>query len=195
MVPVRCPECEAEIARQETINEELAARQRQQAQILSQEFDDIYTRIHVDVEPLLRNPANKRPTIQDFLATSQRSGGSIWTLGKIVYEGFSKKPCHEDALQSLYQRCPPFRSLLIALLVAGYERCVRDTKKGESYRAGRTDLLMATYLPYCHQFIGTDSKQLRCLKLIAVEGDVNVDIRHYDNFRRGIHGIESDQSR
>jgi hypothetical protein len=185
-VPVRCRQYEAEITRQQIINEELAAKQWQQARILRKQFDDIYKKIQVNLEPLLNDPANQRPSIGEFIETSKRS---IWTLGTILYDGFARKPCDEDVLQSFYRLCPPFRTLLIALLMAGYERCVRDIKRDQSYRAGRMDLLMATYLPYCHQFIGTDAKQLRCLELIALEGDVDVYIRHYDNLRSGITGI------
>jgi hypothetical protein len=113
----------------------------------------------------------------------------MWTLGeKVLRARFAKTPCNEDTLRTFYESCPPFRALLIAIIVAGYDRCIRDIRHGESYRAGRTDLLMATYLPFCRQFIGTDPKQLRCLELIAVEGDVDVDIRHYDKFRREIMG-------
>ncbi len=190
-VPVRFPECEAEIVRQEIINEELAARQRQRAQILSHGFEAIYTRIHVDLEPLLCVPAHQRPTIQEFVATSRRSGGSMWTLGgKVVWARFAQTPCDEDTLRAFYQSCPPFRAFLIAMIVAGYDRCVRDIKREQSFRAGRMDLFMATYLPYCSYFVGDDAKQLRCLRLIATEGDLDVDVRRYSEFRREIMGSQ-----
>jgi hypothetical protein len=85
-----------------------------------------------------------------------------------------------------YEVCPPFRMLLFSLCVAQYERCLRETNRGSSMRAGRVDMYMATYLPYCDQFVSNDERQLRCFQAIATEGSVDVLVRTYDHFRQSL---------
>ena len=187
-VPTRFRECEAELARQEIVNDEIAAKQRFQAESLNKNFEGIYSKIAEELKPFLSSH-RQRPTIRQFLQTGESNGGSLWTIAKIVHDGFALRSCDAAALHLFYERCPPFRALVKALAIAGYERCIRDIRKGPSYAAGRTDLLMATYLPYCHNFITADRKQATCLQLISAEGNLGTSIFYYRGFRKQILAI------
>jgi hypothetical protein len=55
---------------------------------------------------------------------------------------------------------------------------------GERFKAGRNDLFMSLYLPYCDIFVTAEKKgeQERCLKEIASLLGLKTSILSYDDF-------------
>jgi hypothetical protein len=51
-----------------------------------------------------------------------------------------------------------------------------------SYSAGRSDLLMATYLPYCDRFISADDPQANNLNDIAKEASLACEVLSFAAF-------------
>ena len=75
----------------------------------------------------------------------------------------------EESIRLFYDLCPPFRAMVVTMLISQYDRCFRDISKGEpSLRAGRVDTLMATYLPYCNIFVSEDPSQVNLLREVLV---------------------------
>ena len=73
------------------------------------------------------------------------------------------------SVRQVYDLCPSFRAMIIAMLVQQWERCFRRVEKGgPSYRAGRNDTIMATYLPYCSVFVCDDKRQRNLLKQVVL---------------------------
>jgi hypothetical protein len=84
--------------------------------------------------------------------------------------------------------CPPFRAIVYALLLAWYDRSVRERHTGEKFRAGRLDLFMAVYLPYCDRFITAEiyGEQERCLREVARAAGLHTVVGSYDDFCNGM---------
>jgi len=54
--------------------------------------------------------------------------------------------------------------------------------KRQPDKAGRNDLMMATYLPYCDRFISNDWPQRKNLCQVAREAKVECEILSFDEF-------------
>ena len=70
------------------------------------------------------------------------------------------------------------------MLVSWYDRSLRDRRTGQKLRAGRVDMLMSVYLPYCDKFITAEQngEQERCLREVAAVAGLETEILSYDNF-------------
>src|SRR5437879_8435482 len=177
-VGVRFPECENEIARQEIIDDQLAAEQRNDARIRQDEFAKVFDDARPHFEPLFTGGTETRPAdFRDLVSRLRVPGGAFWNFGIGLYERAAKSRPDEQTIRKFIGECPPFHALLLALCVAQYERCIRDLKTGLSYRAGRFDLYMSVYLPYCDQFITADERQQRCLAEVASNSSLSVKVR------------------
>jgi hypothetical protein len=117
----------------------------------------------------------------------QHPGGIFWNgYGAAYYERPAGNRPDEETVRRFVKVCPPFRALILGACMAQYERSVRDLSVGKSYRAGRADLLMSVYLPYCDQFITSDPRQERCLREISAAGDLTTRVLSYASFRAGL---------
>jgi hypothetical protein len=68
--------------------------------------------------------------------------------------------------------------------MARYDLGLRDPHEGERFEAGRNDLQMAVYLPYCDEFV-TDEKRgehARCMKEIVAVTGLATGILTFDEF-------------
>ena len=52
------------------------------------------------------------------------------------------------------------------------------------YKAGRLDLFMATYLPYCDRFVTKDRGQYNSLSFVASEAGMPTEVQTYYGFRQ-----------
>jgi hypothetical protein len=88
-----------------------------------------------------------------------------------------------EVVQDFMDRCPPFRATLYAFLMSWYQHSARD-ESGEKFKAGRNDLFMASYLPYCDIFVTAEIKreQERCLKELTLTLGLNTEVLTYDEF-------------
>jgi len=123
-----------------------------------------------------------RPTIEQVLQ-SFKADKRPACFTESFYMHVTQRQCNEKAVREFYSSCPPFQALIFALWVSVYERCVRDERRGPSYRAEGTDVLAATYLPYCDEFVTADPKQERCMRAIAPEAVIKVQVRSYTDFK------------
>jgi hypothetical protein len=72
---------------------------------------------------------------------------------------------------------------LYAFLMSWYQHSARD-ESGERFKAGRNDLFMASYLPYCDVFVTAEIKreQEKCLKELAAVLNLRTEVLAYDDF-------------
>jgi hypothetical protein len=102
----------------------------------------------------------------------------------------SEVPPDEETVRRFVGSCPPFHALLLALCVAQYERCIRESdKRGQP--AGRNGLFMSVCLPCCDEFISDDRDQQDCLRGVASLAKLAVKVRWFKEFRGS---LEVDQS-
>jgi hypothetical protein len=188
-VSVRFQNAEGEVARQEFINDDLSAEQRQHSRTAAKKFEEIYTSPRPKFDSFFENYLGQRPSISELVEFFKRCGGAIWGLGAMLYGKVAQGASDETTIRHFYDVCPPFRALLLGLGIAIHERCVRDEKGGESYRAGRQDLLSAVYLPYCDSYVTDDGKQARCLQVVASECNIDVMVLPYNEFRSRLIGV------
>jgi hypothetical protein len=186
-ISMRFPEYEDEIARQEIINDQLAKEQRDHLRSSQSAFAKIFEEARPEFEKLYQGGGLKRPvTFRELVTRLQKRGGAFWGLGIDFYKRLAKDRPDEPTIRKFIDDCPPFRALILAICVAEYERCIRDRKTGPSFRAGRLDLFMSVYLPYCDHFVTADQRQQRCLTEVASEGNLSVQVRSYDHFRKSL---------
>ena len=106
------------------------------------------------------------------MAALQVEGGAFWTIASDLYARVAGTTPDETTIRRFVALCPPFRALLMALCVAQHDRCDRRLSPDQLERlAKRSDLFMATFLPYWDEFISDDRDQLRCLReVISLAG-------------------------
>ena len=88
----------------------------------------------------------------------------------------------EAEVREFIEACLPFRAACYALVMAWYTGSLR-TPDGTA-RAGRNDLLMAPYLPYCDQFVTADWAQANELREIAVDARIPCEVVLFKDFER-----------
>jgi hypothetical protein len=79
--------------------------------------------------------------------------------------------------------CPPFRALLCACLMSWYNTSLRDYSKSDKFAAGRNDLFMAVYLPYCDVFVTRDAEQESCLRELTKYIGIDTEVLAFDAFK------------
>jgi hypothetical protein len=183
-IRIRFQDYEDEIARQEIISDVLAKEQKEHARRSQDEFEKVFDDARPAFDELYRDGTVERPaTFREFVDRMQIEGGAFWGIGVSFYSRFAKDQPSEETVRRFVSACPPFCALLLAVCVAQYERCIRQPNTGPSVRAGRADLFMSVYLPYCDQFVTCDPRQERALREVASVGDINVEVRSYEDFR------------
>lgn len=186
MVRVDFPEAENEIAREENFSDDLAEQEREEARALHNQFVKVYDDAKPAFDKLFKNGTKKTPVnVSQLVARLQMPGGAFWTLAGGLYSRVGKLPPDETTIRKFSEGCDPFRALMIALCAAQYDRCIRPQDVGPSLRSGRNDTLMAVCLPYCHQFVTADPRQLACYKEVVSVAGLDVTVNSYEEFRNG----------
>jgi hypothetical protein len=65
---------------------------------------------------------------------------------------------------------------------AQFQYGLPERKEKAEYKAGRLDLFMATYLPYCDLFVTGDEGRENALSVIATEVGVSTRVMSYSEF-------------
>jgi hypothetical protein len=168
-----------------TFRDELAAEQRQQQHDLQKQYKQAFTSVRTRVEEAYSMTGNARPlTFQKMLGEldSMSPTTLIRSCEGLYRRALKGVDIGSKLAEELVSNCPPIRALLYSSLMSTYDIAARHKHLGERFRAGRNDLYMSVYLPYCHEFI-TDEKngeQARCLREIARVADISTDVISYD---------------
>jgi hypothetical protein len=86
-------------------------------------------------------------------------------------------------VQHFIDNCLPFRALLCACLMSWYNTSLREGNKCEKFAAGRNDLFMAVYLPYCDVFVTRDAEQESCLRELTKYIGIDTEVLAFDAFK------------
>lgn len=193
-VDVRSPELNYEISVGQLIgNDDLSKQQWHEQKTSLDLWKDMWSGLRTKLDSAFVAEGKLRPkTFKE--AYSEYGPALLPSIGKLLYDGGLKadaklrEECIEpdtdmETVKHFIDNCPPFRALLCASLMSWYHHSARDAD-GERFRAGRNDLFMALYLPYCDTFVTSEkyAEQERCLKEIASVLGLRTEILSYDAF-------------
>jgi hypothetical protein len=181
-INLRMEEAEKEIFREENFDDALSASEREEGRT----YDKTFVGVYGNAKPAFDNLAASgvlMPGSVAELVTQLQHGGAFWNLAKNLCDRVATRSFEIATVKRFYDACEPLRALMIALVAAQFDRCVRDQNSGPSLRAGRNDTFMATCLPYCDEFVTNDPKQLACYRVVASLVGFDVRIRSYNEFR------------
>lgn len=176
---------EIEIARQQIISDQLARDEREHLRKHEKDLFDYLDKRRDTFQEVFDKGTRQPSNYADFISVLQGPGGAFWTFGAGMYQRVTGVVLDEKSIRKFVDACPPLGAALLGVFVAYYERCIRDLKTGPSFRAGRYDLFMSVYLPYCDQFITDDDKQRRSLQEVTSVGGFSTEVRAYKEWRRG----------
>lgn len=178
--------CAQEIACGSFINDDaLAEAQHQSLKHSKKEFEGVWSHLRPKLKEVIRRHGRSAPTkFQEVLPLVESEGGLLWSFGQGLYRRVAVEDTTESTVKDFMAKCPPFRAVAYAYLLAWFDRSLADRHKRDRYRAGRADLFMSIYLPYCDQFISAEvhGMQERCLREIAQVARLATAVRSYDDF-------------
>lgn len=181
-VNLRMAEAEEEILRAMSFDDDLATQEREESRTNDKAFRGVYADAKDAFEGLAAAGVQMPGSVAGLVSQLQE-GGAFWTLAQDLYERVATKPTDNPAVRRFYAECEPFRALMIALVVAQYDRCIRQRSDGRSLKSGRNNTFMATCLPYCDQFVTNDEGQMACYREVVSLAGIEVTIRSYREFR------------
>ncbi len=182
-VPVRCREFEDEIARQEIVDDNIAAEQRPFSAEVGSEFAQIYERARPHFQKLFRRHSAQPPSLGELIEALQVPGGAFWSLASGLHSKPTGVNIDETAARGFVDVCPPFCALLMALCVAQYQRSIQNPQQKST---GVFDLYASVYLPYCQEFVTADPAQQTALVQVASLAKLTTRVRSYADFRAAL---------
>jgi hypothetical protein len=161
--------------------EQVSAEQRTSAVETAEQFERVFLEPRPIFQQLRENEKEAWPNSPaDLMERLQRPGGAYWNYGVGLYERAIGQTVSEEKIRTFVRQCPPFRALLAAIVVAQYDRCIREEVPEKL--AGRNDIFMAGYLPYSHEFISNDHAQQKALRQVASVATLEARVRWYKEF-------------
>lgn len=190
-VDITSPEYTAELTRRTlTADDVVAEYVCKSLNELSNQSEQTFSDLRRELEKIYQGHGAQRPlTFGEEIPRVIGESGLFWDIAKDSYDyAAGTSPSDEMTIRHFVEACPPFRCAIYAILMAWYDRSLREYRGGERFPAGRNDLFMAIYLPYCNQFISAEKKgqQGKCLAEVARLANVATLVRSYDDFCSGL---------
>jgi hypothetical protein len=142
-------------------------------------------------EIIAKDPKQHLASFSDAAEASTNPGGVLWGFGKGLYghaTGNKDAGITDDEVEAFIRVCPPFRAACYALVMAWYNFSLSPTHV-KIPKAGRNDLMMATYLPYCDRFLTQDFAQHRDLSAIALVAGLHTEVTLFEQFSQSFNPI------
>jgi len=170
-------------------DEELASAAKRHITETRREFESLWTTLRPELGEIYQRHGAQRPrTLVEVIPHALSDTGLFWIVAKGLYERAKGGTAPDETIRHFVDVCPPYPCAVWGLVMTWYDRSLRDFDGGEKFHAGRNDLLMAIYLPYCDQFISAEVKkeQKRCLAEIVRLAGTHTVVRTYDEFCSGM---------
>ncbi len=186
-VNVRAGEYERGIQRRKVIlDPQLSEEQRQEQDALQKQYKQMFAGIRPKIEAVFAAHGEAPPrAFREVIARLASGEGTlIWDMGKLLYDRTAEIDASEATIKAFMEVCLPFRALIYGMLLSWYDLAVRDRHAGEKFRAGRNDMFMSVYLPYCDKFVTAEEngEQEKCLREVAAVAGLETEILSYDAF-------------
>lgn len=180
-VDVRAPIFERAIIERD-FTDELCARQRKEQFEIEEGFEKMWKDLRPILDAILAADPSKRPTsYSEAVAIATMGGGVLWGLGGELYRYVTGRTLSEAETRAFMNICPPFRAVGYGLVMAWYDGALRPPSSDDP-PAGRNDLMMAAYLPYCRRFVTDDWPQEKRLREIATEARIHCEVLSFQQF-------------
>jgi hypothetical protein len=193
-IDVRSGDLAHEILTGEITGDDGLARMQRTEQLASlKAYKATWLKLRPKLDPIFEAQGIPRP--MTFADAYQNGSPALFpAMGKALYDAglrfdaelsgesrtFDTPP---ETVKHFIDNCPPFRAVLLALLLSWYNTSLRVGNKSEKLAAGRNDLFMAVYLPLCDIFVTRDSGQEKCLReLRKYLGSPAAEIMSFDEF-------------
>jgi len=175
-----------------TADDALADLQRTEQNASIKGYKAQWVQLRSQLDPIFAAQGIPRPkTFEE--AFNNGSPALLPGLGKGMYDaglrfdaalrGEKIEPDTDAAtVQHFIDNCPPFRAQLCALLMSWYNTSLREGNTSEKFAAGRNDLFMSVYLPFCDVFVTRDTDQESCLRELTKYTGVDTEILSLDTF-------------
>lgn len=183
-VPFEASDYRREIALREITTDSLSADQLQHAVATAEEFETIYADARPYFDAIFDRYSDRaRPTVEEVLEAFQQPGGSFWEMANRLYEHACGHRPDGDAMRKFVDLCPPFRTVLSAMVLAQHDRVIAEmTDRERAKLASRVDVFSATFLPYCAIFVSDDRDQQRFLRKVVELSGINSEVLWFNTF-------------
>jgi hypothetical protein len=193
-VDITAPMIGQEILRREFLNQDkMAEESREDARKHNDMFVDIFEGARDKFGPQFPDGV-KDLALSDFIGIYKAEAGPFWGTVAGWYERARLVRPDEAEAREFIQACPPFHAVAMGMVIAHYQYGIPRGCQKAGYDAGRNDLFMAVYLPYCDWFITDDSGQRNALRAIAEEVDIGLRIESYPGFCCELLGIGAERA-
>jgi hypothetical protein len=163
-------------------DDNLANEEYQNATQTTEAFEDIFCSMRPAFDAVFANLTQRPSTFAEFVRRLQETDGAFWTgYGRKFYARNVATEPDEAKIREFAERCPPFLMMVLSAMMAQYKRAIIQNPKKRK-RAGRIDLLMSIYLPYCRLFVTNDEDQEACLREMAAVAHLDREILSYSEF-------------
>jgi len=160
--------------------EDIFGDQRRAAERVNAQFEKLFFSPRLGIQKLFADSEVPRVvSAAELLKSYQIAGGFYWTTAIGLHERASGRKVDEQTIGKLVESNAPFRALMAAIVVSLYHRCVLEEPPT---LAGRSDVFMAVYLPFCDEFISNDHAQQTALREIVTLAGLPTKIRWYKEF-------------
>ena len=183
-VPFEASDYRREIALREITTDALSEEQLQHAVASAEEFETIYADARPHFDAIFeRHTDRARPSVEEVIEAFQQPDGSFWEMAARLYErAYGHRP-DESAMRNFVDLCPPFRTILYAMVLAQHDRVIAEKTDSELAKlAGRIDVFSATFLPYCAIFVSDDRDQQRFLRKVVELSGLSTEILWFNTF-------------
>jgi hypothetical protein len=162
--------------------EKVSSEQRVSAAETAEQFEQVFSGPRSEFQKIREaEHVSEWPKSAAELALGlQKPGGAYWKYAAGFYERATGVSVDEERIKRFVAACPPFRAILAAIVLARYERAI--CKDVNTKHAGKNDVFMATYLPYCDEFISNDHPQQTALRQIVNIAELQTSVTWYKEF-------------
>jgi hypothetical protein len=167
---VRATEYEQAVSSR-TLPEDLFEETRKLQFQLHKEFEHGWASLRPKLDEIIkRDPTQELNSFEEAAQASTKPGGVLWGFGIGLFnkalEGKVVPEMTDEQIQPFIDACPPFRAVCYSFVKAWYNFSLSPTQDSTP-KAGRNDLMMSAYLPYCDKFLTADYAQCKDLQDIA----------------------------
>lgn len=160
----------------------LCVQQRNEQFEVEEKFRKMWRELRPKLDEVLAKEPSKRPTsYQEAVFIASQEGGVLWGFGQVLYRHVTDSTLTEAEVKAFIDLCPPFRAACYALVMSWYDGALKPSLPDENQPAGRNDLLMATYMPYCGRFVADESSQTPALRDIAAAASIDCEVLPYEH--------------
>ncbi len=187
-VNVRFCEAEGEVVRQKIIHQ-ISTETLETQRKWDKEFNELFSGAKQAIQRVFEVRPAMRPSLTELCKQLLGAGGAYREMAINIFERRTGTRLSQENIHDFVDRCPPFKSLLIAICFTQYDRCFRDVRHASLGKAGRVDMFSAVYLPYCGVFVTNDEGQHKAMKSVTEMTGGQTEVLIYGEFRERLFGI------